>query len=353
MEKIINKFFIIFFLTINAFYPVKLFSEDKSKSIVSNASYNNEYILGVGDTVGIRVLDIEKYSGDYLIGPDSNIYLPTMKPINASGLTLKQLEKKLTKKLSSRIKDPVIYIEPIKYRSIKVYVGGEVATPGYYIFGNENNNVEQNQKDLSTLNRPTLFDALRQAKGITVYSDLQNIVVTRKLPSSEEGYSLKTNLSILDLITKGDESQNIELRDGDSIFVKKSSQEVRGQIINSAKRNLNPEEIRVYVTGRVREPGIKILPQGSSLYQALAASGGQKVIKGKIDFVRLDNDGNIDRRKIKVSQKDNAGSYQNPTLMNNDIIRVGDSPLSATLDVLNDITKPALGIYAITELIED
>ena len=39
--------------------------------------------------------------------------------------------------------------------------------------------------------------------------------------------------------------------------------------------------------------------------------------------------------------------------MNNDIIRVGDSPLSATLDILNDITKPALGIYAITELIQD
>lgn len=345
MAKIINKFFIIF-LTINAFYPVKLFSEEKSKTIVSNDSHNNEYILGVGDKVGIRVLEVDKYSGDYLIGPDSNIYLPTMKPINASGLTVKQLEKKLTKKLSSRIKDPVIYIEPINFRSIKVYVGGEVSTPGYYIFGDGN-------LDVGTLQRPTLFDALREAKGITVYSDLKNIVVTRKLPSSEEGYSLKTNLSLLDLITKGDESQNIELRDGDSIFVKKSSQEIRGQIINSAKRNLNPEEIRVYVTGRVREPGIKTLPQGSSLYQALAASGGQKVIKGKIDFVRLGNDGNIDRRKINVSKKDNAGSYKNPTLMNNDIIRVGDSPLSATLDILNDITKPALGIYAITELIQD
>ena len=116
---------------------------------------------------------------------------------------------------------------------------------------------------------------------------------------------------------------------------------------------MNPELIKVYVTGRVREPGMKDLPQGSTLYQAIAASGGQKVIKGKIDFVRLGNDGKIDRRKIKVSKKDKAGSYQNPTLMNHDIIRIGNSPLSATLDVLNDITKPALGIYAITELIQD
>ena len=108
----------------------------------------------------------------------------------------------------------------------------------------------------------------------------------------------------------------------------------------------------MYVTGRVRtrhqDPSSRFLSLSS-----IAASGGQKVIKGKIDFVRLGNDGNIDRRKINVSKKDNAGSYKNPTLMNNDIIRVGDSPLSATLDILNDITKPALGIYAITELIQD
>ena len=133
MAKIINKFFIIF-LTINAFYPVKLFSEEKSKTIVSNDSHNNEYILGVGDKVGIRVLEVDEYSGDYLIGPDSNIYLPTMKPINASGLTVKQLEKKLTKKLGSELKI-LLYILSLYFRSIKVYVGGEVGTPGYYIFG--------------------------------------------------------------------------------------------------------------------------------------------------------------------------------------------------------------------------
>ena len=328
-----------------------MISEDKNKGTVSNGKYNNEYILGVGDKVGIEVLEAEQYSGDYLIGPDSNIYIPSMKPISASGLTIKELEKKISKELSTRIKDPILFVKPISFRAIKVYVGGEVSTPGYYVFGNKNQNFGI-KKVLTTLERPTLFDAIRQAEGITVYSDLKNIIVTRKLPASE-GYSLKTTLNLLDLITKGDESQNIELRDGDSIFIKKSSQEIRAQIINSAKRNLNPQVIRVFVTGRVRDPGIKLLPQGSTLYQALAAAGGQKIIKGKIDFVRLDTDGNIDRRRINVSSKDKPGSFKNPTLMANDIIRVGDSPLSATLDILNDITKPALGIYSIREIIND
>ena len=93
MDKVFN-ILIFFFVAINSFFPIKVISEDKNKGTVSNREYKNEYILGVGDKVGIEVLEAKQYSGDYLIGPDSNIYIPSMKPISASGLTIKELEKK-------------------------------------------------------------------------------------------------------------------------------------------------------------------------------------------------------------------------------------------------------------------
>ena len=47
----------------------------------------------------------------------------------------------------------------------------------------------------------------------------------------------------------------------------------------------------MYVTGRVRDPGPKVLPQGASLDQALAAAGGQRLLRGRVEFIRLNRDG--------------------------------------------------------------
>ena len=36
--------------------------------------------------------------------------------------------------------------------------------------------------------------------------------------------------------------------------------------------------------------------------------------------------------------------------MNGDLVRVNDSPLSATVSVLNELTAPAIGIYSVQSL---
>ena len=79
---------------------------------------------------------------------------------------------------------------------------------------------------------------------------------------------MRTSL-ILSLITEGNESQNIRLFDGDTVVVARSPVELREQIIKAGQTNLSPDFVQVFVTGRVREPGTKILPQGASLDQAL------------------------------------------------------------------------------------
>ena len=61
----------------------------------------------------------------------------------------------------------------------------------------------------------------------------------------------------------------------------------------------------MYVTGRVRDPGPKVLPQGASLDQALAAAGGQKLLRGQVEFIRFNRDG---------TQTSASFSWADPTL---------------------------------------
>ena len=275
---------------------------------------------------------------------------------------------------------------PVIYRAIRVYIGGEVQKPGYYYLSGQKaainteqfitekfntarqssstNDINSNNASAgigtsvntsladSDLRLPTVFDALRTAGGVTPFSKLSDVSVTRKRPLSNGGGKMRTTLNFLTLITEGDESQNIRLFDGDSIFVARSPVELREQIIKAGQTNLSPDFLQVFVTGRVRDPGTKTLPQGASLDQALAAAGGQKLLRGQVQFIRFNRDGSTDKRNFFVSGTNSPGSYKNPILMPGDVIRVKDSPLSATLSVLNEITGPALGIYSIYSLFD-
>ena len=196
------------------------------------------------------------------------------------------------------------------------------------------------------LRLPTVFDALRTAGGVTPHSKLSEVSVTRKLPLSSGGRKIRTKLNFLSLITDGDETHNIRLFDGDTVVVARSPVELREQIIQAGQTNLSPDFIQVFVSGRVREPGPKVLPQGATLDQAIASAGGQKLLRGQVEFIRFNRDGSTDRRKFFASGNNPAGSSKNPVLMAGDVIRVNDSPLSATVTVLNEITQPAIGIYS-------
>ena len=74
---------------------------------------------------------------------------------------------------------------------------------------------------------------------------------------------MRAQLNFLELITEGNETQNIRLFDGDTINVARSPVELRDQTIKAGQTNLSPDFLKVYVTD-AREPGIKVLPQGAT-----------------------------------------------------------------------------------------
>ena len=325
-----------------------------------NKKFTSEaYILGPGDSIAIELLDVPEYSGIFEIGLDGILFLPRLRSLHVEGLTLEELRELLTQKFSLYVHEPEVFLRIVAYRPIRAYIGGEVSRPGYYYLSGERGSILRSgagQTLPNTDNRtsasllPTVFDALRTAGGVTPFSKLSEVTVTRKLPLSSKGGKIKTVVDIFSVIAEGNESQNIRLFDGDVVMVARSPVELRDQVIKASQTNLSPDFISVFVSGRVRNPGLQELPQGASLDQAIANAGGQRVLRGQVEFLRFNRNGSTDKRKFFISGSNPAGSYKNPILMAGDVIRVNDSPLSATLTVLDEVTSPALGIYSIFNL---
>lgn len=349
------------------------------------------YILGPGDTLQIELLDIPELSGSFSIGPDGTIYLPRLRALYVEGLTVEDLRYFLTDQFKTYVKEPQVYVRPVGYRAVRVYVGGEIGRPGYYMLSG--GMVVQDMLDiqemstptilrrarntpefsglisgLSSKNRsddlasfqgvtsnqaqrwPTLFDALRAAQGVTPYSNLSKVQVTRKQPLSSGGGKVRANVNFLHLVSRGDESVNIRLFDGDVISVGRSPNVMRDQLLTASRTNLSPDFVEVFVSGRVKEPGPQSLPQGATLNQAIASAGGTKLLRGGVEFLRFNPDGTTDRRRFSYNPSAGTDDFKNPVLMTGDIVRVNDSLFSAGVEVLNEITGPAVGIYSVYSL---
>ena len=93
-----------------------------------------------------------------------------------------------------------------------------------------------------------------------------------------------------------------------------------------------------------------MVPQGSSLTQAISLAGGTKLLKGKVEFIRFTREGEVDRRMFKYNPNAPSDSPTNPILMAGDVIRVQDSALSAGIGVLNEVTGPFVGLYSVYSL---
>ena len=63
--------------------------------------------------------------------------MPRLRSLYVEGLTIEELRGFLTQQFRTYVRDPQVYVRPVKYRPIRVYVGGEVKRPGYYTLSGE------------------------------------------------------------------------------------------------------------------------------------------------------------------------------------------------------------------------
>lgn len=131
-----------------------------------------------------------------IVGEDGNIFYPYAGVIKAVGKTVEEIREELTQKLSIYIEQVQLDVRVTSYRSQRVYVVGEVATPGIQLV-----------KDIPL----TVLEAINSAGGLGPEADSRNITLTR----NGKTYSI----NLLTLYEGGDISQNVLLEHGDVLNV--------------------------------------------------------------------------------------------------------------------------------------
>ncbi|MCE5336678.1 MAG: polysaccharide biosynthesis/export family protein [Desulfobacteraceae bacterium] len=88
------------------------------------------YKINKGDTIEVKFPYTENFNEDVIVRTDGQISTRVAGEFEAADLTTAQLGENIRQRASARLKDPMVVIN-VKNSALKVYVGGEVGTPGF------------------------------------------------------------------------------------------------------------------------------------------------------------------------------------------------------------------------------
>lgn len=170
----------------------------------------------------------------YVVNSEGYVQYPFIGQIKAAGLTETQVRQNLAKQLAKYIKNPDVTVRIESYRANRVYLDGEVGTPGLQVI----NDIPM-----------TLPEALSRAGGLSAKADRSAIAITRN------GVTARVNLP--QLTAEGINPNRIMLTSGDMVRVHST------------------EDAKVFVMGEVLRPTATPLHYGRlNLNEALGESGG-------------------------------------------------------------------------------
>ncbi len=314
----------------------------------------NFYLLGPGDSLSISVSDdypeLEKIIN---VDIDGTINLPKLNKIYIEGLSIVELNNILNKAYLEFVKYPLVTTSMINYRPINVVIAGEANSTGLQtldgvVFGTTER----------TPYFPTVYDAIKSAGGFTRNANISKIEVIRKNSFSKGGGLIKTNLDFREVFA-GRANNNIRIYDGDLIKISKSDHQDSILSNKNLSTNINEKEISVYIAGRSvgnGQNGKLLVPNTSSMNEAIMIANGKKVISGSITFVRFNKDGNTLKRKINYASNAKPGSLNNPYLQSNDLIFIGNNLWNNSNEIIQEVTSPfssILSVYGLFKIFND
>jgi polysaccharide export outer membrane protein len=92
------------------------------------------YRLAPGDLIDVKFPYHPEENERVPVRPDGRIGLQVIGDVMAAGLTVKELEQVVVEKSSKTLRDPVVSIVIAQLAEHKVYVGGQVAKPGFVTY---------------------------------------------------------------------------------------------------------------------------------------------------------------------------------------------------------------------------
>ncbi|WP_414516250.1 SLBB domain-containing protein [Nostoc sp. PCC 9305] len=235
-----------------------------------------------------------------------------------------------------------------------VTIIGEVNRPGSYLVtpGNTDSQVgaTPNSGTASPTGLPNVTRVIQLAGGITAQADVRNLKLRRP---TRTGSEQSIDINLWQLLQSGDANQDIIVQDGDTIVIPTATEINPAEATQLATTTLSPTRIQVGVVGEVKKPGLTDVQPNSSLNQAILAAGGfndARASSSAVDLIRLNPNGSVTKRIVKVDFSAGINEQTNPILRNNDVVVVNRSGSAKTGDTVNTITGPLGVIFNLLNL---
>jgi polysaccharide export outer membrane protein len=234
-----------------------------------------DYRVGPQDVLTITSYDQADLSGKFTVETDGTFTYPLIGRVKAGGLTLRALEDSLKARLKDEgfFRNPQVTVAVETYKSQRIYVIGEVRSPGPVPLSGDMSLVEAIARAGSTLpsasGEAIIIHAAPGATGPTLPSQDAN--------TERVDWRAMQNGA-------GTGTLNIVLRDGDTISI--------------------PRAETVYVLGQVKNPNAYSLQQkNTTVLQALSLAGGV-TDRGSMNRVRIMRIINGEKKELKVKVTD-------------------------------------------------
>ncbi len=233
------------------------------------------YRIGEGDVLKVAVWSQPELSGEFVVDVSGAIAMPLIGSVKAAGLSIEQIEKDIRDRLGDGyVVNPQVAIGVAQFKSQRVFVVGEVRTPGV----------------VPLSGALTLVEALTRVGSFSEFAGGDLVVIrppegkTTSGPvlAGEPGVQEVARMDVQVLQAKGPTS-NIELRDGDTVVV--------------------PRAEVFYINGQVNAPGTYPYERDMTILMALSKAGGLNDMGSnkRIKIVRITNGKRVE---LKASLQD-------------------------------------------------
>lgn len=162
------------------------------------------YAIGIGDVIEISVWKSPELSVSVPVRPDGRVSVPLLGDVQAAGMTPLALKEQLARDFRKYVTAPEVSVVIKEINSRKVFVTGEVKTPGSF--------------DLQP--RAKLMQILSMAGGLTPYARGRVIVLRDNQESKDTGGGpdKRYEIDIKSIISGKRPQDNIILEPGDTLI---------------------------------------------------------------------------------------------------------------------------------------
>ena len=165
------------------------------------------------------------------VGPDGRISFDLVGSVEVAGKTSDEIDAELTRLLGEFIIDVEVTVIVTTYKAKRVFVMGEVRRPGKYLIDEY----------------MSIMDAINEAGTTTNSASLRKVKLIRSQSTAQQR-DIQT-VDFKQMVQKGELNRNLELADGDVIFVPTDAISRAGNFFDKIFKPLQPVVYIGVITG--------------------------------------------------------------------------------------------------------